>query len=115
MLARRDMDAGVFSAVLFSFESPRRGPANPAVANVNLLFLFSAPNGICVTEVLSPSEVDLIAIESRDLVRRTMNQTRAPINAATTIPTAVNVPATFPVLLQKLSGIAVPLTVVTCV
>ena len=64
--------------------------------------------------MLSPSEVDLIAIDSRDLALRTMNQIKAPINAATTIPTAVNVPATFPVLFQKLSGV-VAFTVVTCV
>ena len=114
MLVRRDIEAGVFSDVLFPFEPSRRIPLKPAVVNVNLLFLFSAPKGICVTEPLSPS-VDVIAIDSRVLVRRTINQTSAPIKARTTIPTTVNVPATFPVLLQKLSGMAVPFTVVTCV
>lgn len=114
MLARRDIEAGVFSPVFLSFESPRRIPPKPAVASVSLLLLFSPPYGTCVTEVLSPSEVDLIAMDSCDLARRTRRKRIMPISAAMTTATAVNVPATFSVSFQKLSG-AAALTVATCV
>ena len=101
MLARLDIEAGVFSAVLLPFELPRCTPPNPAVESVNLLFLFSDPNGIPDIEALSPSDVERIAIDSWDLDRRIRNQIRRPISATAIIATAVNVPATFPVSFQN--------------